>query len=165
MPTEFLHCQDDGGGGAALNDFWGTALGAKSQAAASSGIGDEGIARTDFNGHIDVNGVNAPEMGRWVRTGRRRAAFTPSGNILTGQNTVDCFACQLQWKPPPVENRYHFTNLSQCRFSWQLVNYTKPFSGQSGVTILQKGTASSPVVAGHPIGHLVIELASQLEQP
>lgn len=158
MPTEFLHCQDDGGGGAGLNDFWELHWNAK-----KSGGGflwalvDEGIMRTDFEGRIDVNGVNAPdgvvgphrekEGSFWAI----REIFSPVKVLIKDLPTS--FAGQL-----PIENRYHFTNLSQCRFNWQLVNYTKPFSGQTGVTILQKGVAASPDIAPAQSGTLSLNL-------
>ncbi|NII25268.1 glycoside hydrolase family 2 protein [Pseudoflavitalea sp. X16] len=158
MPTEFLHCQDDGGGGAALHDFWELHWQAK-----KSGGGflwalvDEGIVRTDFNGRIDVNGVNAPDGVVGPHREKEgsfyaiREIFSPV-KIPVTTLTAD-FTGSL-----PVENRYHFTNLSQCRFNWQLVNYTKPFSGQSGVTILQKGTANSPAIAATQSGSLSLNL-------
>lgn len=158
MPTEFLHCQDDGGGGAALHDFWELHWAAK-----KSGGGflwalvDEGIARTDFNGRIDVNGVNAPDGVVGPHREKEgsfyaiREIFSPVKINLTALPAD--FNGQI-----PVENRYHFTNLSQCRFSWQLVNYTKPFSGQSGITILQKGVANSPSVAATQSGNLLLNL-------
>lgn len=158
MPTEFLHCQDDGGGGAALNDFWELHWKAK-----KSGGGflwalvDEGIVRTDFGGRIDVNGVNAPdgvvgphrekEGSFWAI----REIFSPikfealtlpagfNGNLAIG-------------------NRFHYNNLAQCSFQWQLVNYTKPFSGQTGVTILKKGTATAPDIAPTRSGTLALNL-------
>lgn len=158
MPTEFLHCQDDGGGGAALNDFWELHWNAK-----KSGGGflwalvDEGIARTDFNGRIDVNGVNAPDGV----VGPHREK---EGSFYAIREIFSPVKIQLSSLPAdfngslPVENRYHFTNLSQCRFNWQLVNYTKPFSGQSGVTILQKGIANSPAIVATQAGRVELNL-------
>jgi hypothetical protein len=158
MPTEFLHCQDDGGGGAALSDFWELHWRSK-----KSGGGflwaliDEGIVRTDFNGRIDVNGVNAPDGVLGPHREKEgsfyaiREIFSPV-KIATTELPAD-FNGSL-----PIENRYHFTNLSQCKFTWQLVNYTKPFSGQNGVSILKKGAASSPAVAPTQSGTLSLNL-------
>lgn len=164
MPTEFLHCQDDGGGGAALHDFWELHWQAK-----KSGGGflwalvDEGIARTDFNGRIDVNGVNAPDGVVGPHREKEgsfyaiREVFSPVKINLASLPAG--FNGQL-----PVENRYHFTNLDKCRFNWQLVNYTKPFSGQSGVTILQKGTASAPSIAPMQSGQVSLNLPAGWQQ-
>lgn len=158
MPTEFLHCQDDGGGGAALNDFWELHWGAK-----KSGGGflwalvDEGIARTDFNGRIDVNGVNAPD-GVVGPHREKEGSFYAIREIFSPVK-IQVTALPAAFNGSlPIENRYHFINLSQCRFNWQLVNYTKPFSGQSGVTVLQKGVANSPAVAATQSGTLSLNL-------
>lgn len=158
MPTEFLHCQDDGGGGASLNEFWELHWHAK-----KSGGGflwalvDEGIARTDLGGRIDVNGVNAPdgvvgphrekEGSFWAI----REIFSPVK--LAAQTLPANFNGTIA-----VENRYHYTNLSQCKFYWQLVNYKKPFSGQSGVTILQKGIVPGPDIQPAASGVLSLNL-------
>ncbi|MDF2192881.1 glycoside hydrolase family 2 TIM barrel-domain containing protein [Paraflavitalea sp. CAU 1676] len=158
MPTEFLHCQDDGGGGAALNDFWELHWSAK-----KSGGGflwalvDEGIVRTDFDGRIDVNGVNAPD-GVVGPHREKEGSFWAIREIFS--------PVKIKWQTLPasfngqitLENRYHFTNLSQCKFSWQLVNYTKPFSGQTGTTILKKGTAAGPAIAPTQSGELLLNL-------
>lgn len=158
MPTEFLHCQDDGGGGAALYDFWELHWQSK-----KSGGGflwalvDEGIVRTDFNGRIDVNGVNAPDgvVGPYRE---KEGSFYAIREIFSPVKFLQAtlpsgFSGQLQ-----VENRYHFTNLDQVRFHWQLVNYTKPFSGQSGLTIIQKGQAASASIAPTQPGTISLHL-------
>lgn len=158
MPTEFLHCQDDGGGGAALNDFWELHWASK-----RSGGGflwalvDEGVVRTDFNGRIDVNGVNAPDGVLGPHREKEgsfyaiREIFSP---VKINQQTLPAgFNGTL-----PIENRYHFTNLNKCTFQWQLVNYTKPFSGQAGSTILKKGNATAPDVAPVQTGTLSLNL-------
>lgn len=158
MPTEFLHCQDDGGGGAALHDFWELHWNAK-----RSGGGflwalvDEGIVRTDFNGRIDVNGVNAPDGVVGPHREKEGSFFAIREIFSPVKIPVTTLPADFTGSLP-VENRYHFTNLSQCRFNWQLVNYTRPFSGQSGVTILQKGTASSPAIAATQSGSLSLNL-------
>lgn len=158
MPTEFLHCQDDGGGGAALHDFWELHWQAK-----KSGGGflwalvDEGIVRTDFNGRIDVNGVNAPD-GVVGPHREKEGSFYAIREIFSPVKIPFTTLPADFTGSLPIENRYHFTNLSQCRFNWQLVNYTKPFSGQSGVTILQKGTANSPAIAATQSGNLSLNL-------
>ena len=46
-----------------------------------------------------------------------------------------------------IENRFHFTNLSQCGFQWALVNYRKPFDLLPGYTIEKRGSLTSPSIA------------------
>ncbi len=62
MTTEFLHCQDDGGGGSGLYDYWELMWNSEKSAGGFLwAMVDEGLARTDMNGYIDTDGVNAPD--------------------------------------------------------------------------------------------------------
>ena len=58
MPTEMLHAQDDGGGGAAMEDFWN--LHWKSQKSGGVFIwvfADEAVMRTDLNNALDKSSI------------------------------------------------------------------------------------------------------------
>jgi len=147
MPTEFLHSQDDGGGGTALNDFWELHWHAK-----RSGGGfiwaflDEGIMRTDLHNIIDVNGVNAPD-GVVGPHREKEGSFYAIKEIYSPVKIVmkelpADFAGDI-----PLENRYHFTDLQQCSFQWELVSYRKPASLFTGYDTLQKGGAVAPGIA------------------
>jgi hypothetical protein len=147
MPTEFLHSQDDGGGGTALNDFWELHWHAK-----HSGGGfiwallDEGIVRTDLNNIIDVNGVNAPDG----IVGPHREKEGSYYAIQEIYSPVKIFMKELprDFKGDiPLENRYHFTNLNQCTYQWELVNYHKPTDLFAGYEVKQTGTATAPPIA------------------
>jgi hypothetical protein len=161
MPTEFLHAQDDGGGAAALNEFWELHWHAK-----QSGGGfiwallDEGIVRTDENNIIDVNGVNAPD-GILGPHREKEGSFYAIKEIYS---PVKIFMKALSADfngSIAVENRYYFTNLSQCSFQWSLINYRKPNDIFTGYDILKKGKITSPSVApGGGSGNLRISLPS-----
>ncbi len=164
MPTEFLHCQDDGGCGAALSDFWELHWNAK-----KSGGGflwalvDEGIVRRDMDNKIDVNGVNAPD-GVLGPHREKEGSFFAMRDIFSPvkiwmKDLPADFSGSIE-----LENRYHFTNLASCRFAWQLVNFTKPYSGQKGVTILQKGSVNAPDVAPLKKGNLSIPLPANWKE-
>ena len=144
MVTEFLHAQDDGGGGAALNEFW--ELHWKSKLGAGGFIwdfADEGLVRTDLNNIIDVNGVNAPD-GILGPHREREGSFNAIREIYS---PVKIFMKDLPAGfdgTIPVENRYHFTNLSQCRFHWAVLNYRKPDDVFPGYDILKSGLVQQP---------------------
>lgn len=147
MPTEFLHSQDDGGAGTALNDFWELHWHAK-----RSGGGfiwallDEGIVRTDLNNIIDVNGVNAPDG----IVGPHREKEGSYYAIKEIYSPVKIFMKALSPNfrgDIPVENRYHFTNLNQCTYQWELVNYHQPNELFTGYKVKQTGTADAPTIA------------------
>ena len=158
MVTEFLHCQDDGGGGAALEDFW--ELHWRSPRSGGGflwALIDEGLVRTDPDGTIDVNGLNAPDGVLGPHREKEgsfyaiKEIFSPVKVRLEG--LPDDFNGKI-----PVENRYHFTSLNNCRFEWQLVNFTKPFSGQSGVTIIKKGKGAAVDIQPLQSGTVALDL-------
>lgn len=139
MPTEFLHAQDDGGGAAALNEFWELHWASKRSGGGFTwALVDEGIVRTDMNGIIDVNGVNAPDGV----VGPHREKEGSYYAIREIYSPIKIFLKQLPADfsgAIPVENRYHFTNLNQCRFEWSLVDYHLPSDPSTGYDVKEKG--------------------------
>jgi hypothetical protein len=164
MPTEFLHSQDDGGAGAALNDFWELHWHAK-----KSGGGfiwamlDEAVARTDFNGQLDANGVNAPDGILGPHREKEgsfyaiREVFSPL-RIFT-QTLPAGFNGEL-----PLENRYHFTNTRDCKFRWQLVRFNKPGYLFAGSVTMAEGAIASPDIQPGAQGRLQWTLPSGWQQ-
>lgn len=120
MPTEFLHGQFDGGHGAGLEDYWEKMW----HNPLSAGgflwdFADEGVVRKDKHDSID--------------TDKFRGADGIVGPFHEKEGSY--FAIKEIWSPVyfekraitpgfdgsfNIENRYHFTNLSQCRFEWQV---------------------------------------------
>lgn len=138
MPTEIQHGLYDGGGGAGLADHW-TAM----RAAPNSGgmflwaLLDEGLVRDDRNGAIDVAGDNAPD-----------GILGPYREKEASYYTVKALWSPVQITPPnpatfdgtlAVENRFDFTDLSQCIFRWQLGWFPDPTAPAS---ILDAGFGS-----------------------
>lgn len=153
MPTEFLHAQDDGGGGAAMADFW--ELHWKSKKSGGGFIwafADEALVRTDMNNALDANGLNAND-------GILGAHREKEGSFFALKEIFSPVHIPLNKLPAnfagrlAVENRYHFTNLSQCSFQWALVNFRSPFDVQAGYTVEKQGNVTGievpPGVAGH----------------
>ena len=156
MPTEFLHSQDDGGGGAGLEDFW--ELFWKTPNAGGGFLwvlGDEGIVRTDLNGVIDANRVNAPDG----LVGPHREK---EGSYYAIRDIYNPVKVSLKKLPEsfdgniPVENRYHFTNLKDCRFEWQLVNFSSVIDRQPSHKVMTSGSAVSPDIK--PLEHGILNL-------
>ncbi len=158
MPTEFLHAQDDGGGGTSLHDFWELHWNAK-----RSGGGflwdltDEGIVRTDQNGIIDVNRVNAPD-------GLMGPHREKEGSFYAIREIYSPVKIQLKELPADfngeieVENRYHFTNLDQCTLQWELGKYRKPGEIFAGMKVLKKGKGAGPSIAPGQKGSIKLTL-------
>jgi hypothetical protein len=138
MPTEFLHCQDDGGGGAGLEDMWGLLWNAP-----RSGGGflwaflDEGVVRTDLNNAIDVDGVGAedgvvgPHREKEGSYYAIREIYSP---VKVRLKSMDDNSSSFSF-----ENRYHFTNLNQCKFTWTLVNFRSVTDSQYGYNVVKQG--------------------------
>jgi len=147
MVTEFLHSQDDGGAGSALNEFWELHWNSKKGAGGFIwDFADEGIVRTDLNNIIDVNGVNAPD-GILGPHREKEGSFNAIKEIYSPVK-IKMKSLPANFDGTiPVENRYHFTNTSQCNFYWALVNFRKPNDAFSGFDILKNGQAKSPDIA------------------
>ncbi len=126
MPTEFMHGLYDGGHAAGLDDFWNLML--KHPYCAGGflwSFHDEGIVRTDKNGKIDTDGNHAPD-GLVGPYREKEASFYAVKEIwspvaIDRRNLPTTFDGKLE-----VENRYSFTNLDQCTFTWKLVTYPTP---------------------------------------
>ncbi|MEI6945592.1 glycoside hydrolase family 2 TIM barrel-domain containing protein [Paraflavisolibacter sp. H34] len=157
MPTEFLHAMNDGGGAAGLADFWELHWNSKKGAGGFIwNLADEGIMRTDWNNMLDVNGVNAAD-GVLGPHREKEGSFHAIREIyapvhITLKELPKDFNGAI-----PVENRYHFTNLSQCSFHWELLNFRKQQEGHAGHTAMQKGEAVAPSLA--PLATGVVQLS------
>jgi hypothetical protein len=159
MPTEMLHAQDDGGGGAAMEDFWDLHWASqKSGGVFIWAMVDEAVTRTDLNNVLDANGLNAPDgilgphrekEGSYYAL---REIFSPVRLKLPAQLPAD-FNGRIS-----LENRFHFTNTSQCSFYWALVNFSRPFDRFDGFVVKQKGIATSPDIAPVQKGELQLSL-------
>ena len=154
MPTEFLHAQDDGGAASGMSDFWELHWNSKRSAGGFIwALVDEGIVRTDHNNNIDANGLNAND-------GIVGAHREKEGSFFALREIFSPIKIAMKALPSnfagtiELENRFHFTNLSQCTFQWALVNYRQPFDGLAGYTVEKRGTASSPSVAPKEKGNL-----------
>lgn len=164
MPTEFLHAQDDGGGGTGLSDFWELFW----NSGRSGGgflwvLADEGIVRTDMNGEIDVNRVNAPD-GVVGPHREKEGSFYAIREIYSPvkirmEHLPSVFDGSLE-----LENRYHFTNLRDCRFEWQLVNFAEPGGRGAGHRVMKQGAVAGPDVPPVSTGRLKLDLPEAYQQ-
>lgn len=158
MTTEFLHCQDDGGGGSGLADYWELMWSSpKSAGGFLWAMIDEGLARTDMNGYIDTDGVNAPD-------GVMGPHREKEGSFFAIREIYSPVRIDMEKLTPdfsgtiPVENRYHFTNLKQCTFTGKLVNFHKPGDWLSGYIDSEESKIPSPDVKPGEKGELKVSL-------
>ena len=137
--TEFMHGLYDGGAGAGLNDFW------KLMMQHPHGAGgfiwallDEDVIRTDKNGIYDGDGNHAPD-GILGPHREKEASFYAIKEIwspvyINLQSLDSNFNGQIA-----VENRYAFTNLNQCTFTWQLVTFPSATANTTKATVQATG--------------------------
>lgn len=153
MVTEFLHSQDDGGGGVALHDFWELHWHAERGAGGFLwAFMDEGAVRTDMNNIIDVNGLNGPD-GVLGPHREKEGSYYAIREIFSPVKLSfpAAFSGTVE-----VENRFHFTNLQQCKFQWGLVNFRKPGDAVAGYDVIKKGSAEPADIA--PLAKGIISL-------
>jgi hypothetical protein len=152
MPTEFLHGQFDGGHGAGLEDYWEKMW----HDPLSAGgflwdFADQAVVRKDRSDSLD--------------TDKHRAADGIVGPHHEKEGSY--FAIKEIWSPVyferreitnafdgtfNIENRYHYTNINTCIFSWKL----KRFDVQSSKE--KAGTAIAPDIQPNAKGVLQILL-------
>lgn len=157
LPTEFMHGLYDGGMGAGLADFWERMLlHPRGAGGFLWAFADEGLVRTDKNGLIDTDGNHAPD-GILGPHREKEASFYTIREIwspvhITLPAVTNSFNGLI-----PVENRYDYTSLAQCRFSWQLLRFPSPGKKEKTDT-LTAGTISAPDLAPHTKGFLSLQL-------
>ena len=160
MPTEFNHGLYDGGHGAGLEDFWNIM-----QASPLCAGGflwdfvDQAILREDLGGiydtdiHHGADGILGPYRQKEGSYYTVKEIWSP---VQIGG---------VAFLPPsfdgtlPVENRYSFTNLSQCRFEAVLKKYDFVRNASSEVAV----KVESPDVAPGRNGELKICLPGDFQ--
>ncbi|HTL10397.1 MAG TPA: glycoside hydrolase family 2 TIM barrel-domain containing protein [Chitinophagaceae bacterium] len=148
FPTEFMHGLYDGGHGAGLDDFWNLML---QHPYAAGGFlwsfHDEGIVRKDKKDSIDTDGNHAPD-GIVGPHREKEASFYTIKEIwspvyIAQASIMPSFNGKLL-----TENRYMFTNLNQCHFTWKLASLPAPGSNAGVPVIADSGNASITLAPG-----------------
>jgi hypothetical protein len=141
FPTEFIHGLFDGGHGAGLDDYWQEMM--KHPLAAGGflwSLHDEGVVRSDRHDSIDVAGNQAPDGIVGPHREKEGSFFTIkeiwSPVQMAWQKLPVAFDGKL-----PVENKYLYTNLQQCRFVWKLVQFPNPADTGEAEKMIATGNA------------------------
>jgi hypothetical protein len=120
MPTEFLHGMYDGGHGAGLEDYWEAMW--KNPLSAGGFLwdfADQGIVRKDRHDSIDTDGNHGADgiVGPYHQKEGSYYAIKEiwSPVYFEPKEITPAFDGKLN-----IENRYHYTNINQCSFSWKL---------------------------------------------
>jgi len=78
--------------------------------------------------------------------------------VITNRTLPDHFAGALT-----VENRYSFTDVNQCRFSWELWRFAAPGEAATGHTVLAAHQLASPSIPPGGTGDLELDLPSNAQ--
>jgi beta-galactosidase/beta-glucuronidase len=158
LPTEFLHGLYDGGHGAGLWDYW--ELMRKTPNCAGGFLwvfADEGVSRTDQQGRID-------NVGNYAADGIVGPHHEPEGSFETIREVWSPVQAGPARLPADfqgtlaVENRYDFTNLDQCTFSWSLGRFSRPDGTTAGHANVASGELKGPSVPAGAAGELRLPL-------
>ncbi|MGV8093576.1 MAG: glycoside hydrolase family 2 TIM barrel-domain containing protein [Mangrovibacterium sp.] len=125
MPTEFLHGLYDGGHGAGLDDYWFRMW---NDPLCGGGFlwnfADEAIERTDQNGVLDSYGNEGPDgiLGPFLE---KEASFYTIKKIWSPVFFEERFITADFDGTFRIENRYHYTDLKQCNFYVEWIQFSK----------------------------------------
>jgi hypothetical protein len=122
MATEFMHGLYDGGLGAGMEDFWRTYEATPMLAGAFLWVfTDEAVLRTDREGTVyDSDGNHAPD-GILGPHREKEASFYTIKEIWSPVQ-IEPVAINKKWNGRLfLKNKYSFTNLNQCSFSWKAI--------------------------------------------
>ena len=152
MPTEFLHGQFDGGHGAGLEDYWEKMW----HDPLSAGgflwdFADNAVVRKDLNDSLDTDKYRAAD-GILGPHHEKEGSYYAIKEIwcpvhFEKREITDAFDVSFN-----IENRYHFTNLKQCSFSWKLKQLESEKSDE------KKGVAAAPDIKPTAKGILQLSL-------
>ena len=154
MPTEFLHGWFDGGHGGGLVEYWERMW----HDPFSGGgflwdLADEGVVRKDKNDSIDTDkfhgadGIVGPFQEKEGSYYAIREIWSPV--YFQKKEITNDFDGSFN-----IENRYSYTNISQCKFAWKL----KGFHDSSLKEL--DGRISSPGISPGQKGILKMKLPS-----
>lgn len=156
FPTEFLHGLFDGGHGAGLDDYWNLMTSKPLSAGGFLWVfADEGIERRDKNDSIDTNGNFAPDgiLGPYHE---KEGSFYTIKEIWSPVHFKQTVLSSDFNGDMPVNNRFFYTNLNQCNFSFDLVKFNQPFSNVHFQT--EKGSIQAPAITPGDSGMIKLNL-------
>jgi len=162
FPTEFLHGLYDGGHGAGLDDYWNLMLSKKLSAGGFLWVfADEGIERRDKNDSIDTQGNLAPDGILGPNLEKEGSFYTIKeiwSPVHFKQSTLSAdFTGNLN-----INNRYLYSNLNQCTFTYELVKFKQGLSKPD----IQKltGNIEAPNIAAGDSGLLKLNLPANWKE-
>ncbi|PWJ37925.1 glycoside hydrolase family 2 protein [Sediminitomix flava] len=157
FPTEFLHGLYDGGHGAGLDDYWQQMW----HMPLSAGgflwdFADEAILRTDRDGELDTDGNHAAD-GIVGPYGEKEGSYYTIKEVWSPIYIEDRFIRDDFNGKFRIENRYHFTNLKECKLEAKWLLFDGP-NGKNKSHILDQQQLEFPDLAPEQKGFFQVEL-------
>ncbi|WP_022822753.1 glycoside hydrolase family 2 protein [Hymenobacter norwichensis] len=163
FPTEFLHGLYDGGHGAGLEDYW-EQMWAHPRSAGGFlwDFSDAGVVRTDKGGILDTDGNHGADGILGPYREKEGSYFTIkevwSPVFFERREITPAFDGSFR-----VQNRFHYTNLNQCKFTWKLAQLPGP--GSKAAPVTKTGTVTAPSVTPNgTYGTLKLDLPTDWQQ-
>ncbi|APZ45569.1 beta-galactosidase [Polaribacter reichenbachii] len=146
FPTEFMHGLYDGGHGASLDSYWKQIW---NMPLAAGGFlwdfADESVIRTDKGGILDSDGNHAAD-GIVGPYGEKEASYFTVKEIWSPIYIAERFIRDDFSGIFDVENRYHFTNLNECKITAQWVNFNGPKKAKD-IKVMSESNVNLPDLA------------------
>jgi hypothetical protein len=162
FPTEFMHGLYDGGQGAALEDFWNEMQQHPYYAGGFLwSFHDEGIARTDQHNRIDVAGNAAPDGVVGPHREKEGSYYTIKELWSPVQINTAVLPGQFNGTLA-VTNRYLYTSLDKCTFTWQLARWPQPTAKSTHAIVIAAGKAAPLSLAPGASGLLQLHTPQQI---
>ncbi|MEO7531856.1 MAG: glycoside hydrolase family 2 TIM barrel-domain containing protein [Sediminibacterium sp.] len=159
LHTEMIHGLYDGGHGAGLEDYWKLMLKNPRHAGGFLWVlADEGIVRKDQHDSIDTHGNNAPD-GIVGPHREKEGSYYTIKEIWSPIQVVKPLLDKNFTGKLEIENTYHYTNLSDCKFGWQLIKYPLARDVKTGHTLIAAGKTSTKLDPGKK-GSVLLSLPS-----
>ncbi len=157
FPTEFLHGLYDGGHGAGLEDYWKQMW---QMPLAAGGFlwdfADEAVVRTDKNGVLDTDGNHAAD-GIVGPYGEKEASYFTIKEVWSPIYIEDRYIKANFNGVFRVENRYHFSNLNECKMTAKWVRFNGP-NDQNDAEIISEHSVELPDIEPSKKGEISVEL-------
>ncbi len=164
FPTEFMHGNYDGGAATALDDYWSLML--KHPYFAGGflwALVDEGVVRTDKDGEMDTAKDSAPDGVVGPYREKEGSFFAVkeiwSPVVIEQKHIAPTFDGRLG-----IENRYIYTNLNQCTFTWKLVSLPTPADKSINANTIITGKADMITLPPGEKGYLKLNLPNNWQQ-
>ncbi|WP_282123303.1 glycoside hydrolase family 2 protein [Algibacter mikhailovii] len=143
FPTEFLHGLYDGGHGAGLDDYWKQMWNMPLSAGGFLwDFADEAVVRIDKNGTLDTDGNHAAD-GIVGPYGEKEASYMTIKEVWSPLYIEERYIKPSFNGVFRVENRYHFTNLNECKMIAKWVTFDSP-NGDDSLNVFSESNINLP---------------------